>query len=656
MCSYTLVATILCIYNYLIVSTITMTIKMIVFLLCLITVSCAESTTVIKSKQNHVIYVDSTNGTTDINCLTRGLELPCQNLEIALEGAKQIKDSAVMILHPTLLMQANKIFVEEADTHVCPTWMNFNSALGKCECGIMVHGVVKCNASLNQVSILDCYMMTFDEESDQVIVGRSFYGCGRSTINEDDIYHEVPSNKSQINIRMCSHFNREGRLCGTCKKGYSPLVYSYNLNCIQCSEAESQKNWFKAAAVAFIPLTLLYVFAMLLNFNANSPSLHGFVLLAQLLSTPTNVRVTVSQLHDYPIIYRLVGGVLITLYSIWSLDFFRILYPDICLKITTLQALFLEYSVAMYPPLLILFTYVASKLHSQGFRVVIWAWKPFQLCLIKVRKKWDINTSMIDVFATFLLLSYHKLLSVNFDLLLFVIPLNSTGDTVGTYLYYDASYEYFGRKHLPYGLVALVIFICFNILPFLLLLLYPMTWFQRCLNHFKLSHLALHTFVDAFSGCYKDGTEPETRDYRYFAAFFLLLRILLYIAYEATLNIYFYGLCALLLGIYAIAVIIAKPYKPRYNKFNTLTPVILIIMAMIVVSIMNVNFALIKARHLRIFSVVVTAILTSSPQFYIIGLLLKWIYRQSLFKVLVLKSKKVRKSDSEMPLLIATEG
>ena len=235
------------------------------------------------------------------------------------------------------------------------------------------------------------------------------------------------------------------------------------------------------------------------------------------------------QQYHYPLIYRLAEGALITLYSIWSLDFFRILYLDICLRVTTLQVLFLEYSVAIYPPMLILLTYFASKLHSQGFRIVIWAWKPFQLCLMKIRKKWDINTSMIDVFATFLLLSYHKLLSVNFDLLAFITPINSTGNVVGTYLYYDASYEYFGRDHLPYGLVALLIFICFNLLPLFLLLLYPMKWFQRCLNLFKLmiSHFSLHTFVDSFAGCYKDGTEPGTRDCRYFAALFLLLRILL---------------------------------------------------------------------------------------------------------------------------------
>jgi hypothetical protein len=410
------------------------------FLLSLITamiMSYTLSTTVTanKSNHNHVIYVDPTNGIMDINCWTSGLEQPCQNLEMALEGAKQIKDSAIMTLHPTSL-QPSIPLVERVDSGDCPTWMNFNVASGRCECGESIHGAVKCNDTSKKVSILDCYLMTFDDELGQVIVGRSFYGCGRGAAKQEDpVYYEVPNNKTQINdVVMCDRFKREGRLCGKCKKGYSPLVYSYDLYCIQCSDVESHKNRFKAAAVAFIPLTLLYVFAMLLNFNANSPSLHGFVLLAQLVSTSTSVRTVVSQMHHYPRICRLAVGALVTSYSIWSLDFFRILYPDICLRVTTLQVLTLEYSVAVYPPILILLTYFASKLHSQGFRIVIWAWKPFQLCLMKVRKKWDINTSMIDVFATFLLLSYHKLLSVNFDLLAFITPMNSTGYVASGYI------------------------------------------------------------------------------------------------------------------------------------------------------------------------------------------------------------------------------
>ena len=425
------------------------------------------------------------------------------------------------------------------------------------------------------------------------------------------------------------------------------MVYSYKLTCIQCPNSESQRNWVKFIAVAFIPLTLLYVFAVLLNFNVNSPSLHGFVLAAQLLSSPANARVVIS-VWRYSLIVDYMVNVSVSLYAIWSLDFFRSLYPDMCVNVTTLQALSLEYIVAVYPLFLIMVTCVASKLHSRGCKVVIWVWKPFQMCLLKVKKEWDVKMSMIDVFATFLVLSYQKILSTNFDLLAFTSPKNSTGKSVGVYLYYDASYEYFGSKHLPYGILALTMFTCFNLIPLLLLLFYPMMWFQRYLNYFKLSPVELHTFIDLYAGCFKDGTEPGTRDYRYFAALFLCLRIVLYLIYELTLCAYFYGLSLLIIAVYTVAIIVTKPYKSIYNKYNTITAMMFMIIIMILSAILCIDLAAIKKlHHFVTFSIVTLAVMISLPQLYIIGLSLKCIYNQNLFKRMHRHDVEMQSSNSD---------
>ena len=406
---------------------------------------------------------------------SRGLELPSQHLSYGRTYYELVSNS-----------------------RECPTWMYRTNTSEGCICGVNNYHTVKCEHG--RVYILDEYRMTYDKELQDIVVGLSIYGI--DTTNDHDIYHPVPINKSQLNQAMCDQFNRRGRLCGACKEGYSPLVYSYNLHCKQCSESENRYNILKYAGITVIPLTVFYAITLLFKLNANSPALHGYVLYAQLLSAPFGLRAIVASSYNQ----NAGVHVFATLYGIWNLDFFRTLYPDMCLNITTLQALSLDYLVAFYPLLLIFLTCIAFKLYSQGYKIMIAMSYLIQKCLSLFRKEslWSERASMVSVFATFLLLSYGRIMSVSINLLIYTPVINQKGNFVGKYLYYDASYKFFGKEHLPYGILALVLFTCFNIFPLLLLVLYPMKWFQKCLNHLKLSRITLHTFVDSFAGCYKD--------------------------------------------------------------------------------------------------------------------------------------------------------
>ena len=590
-----------------------------------------------------VYYLNSSN---EVSCWMKGIQLPCHNLVQTLKGAqKQFNKSPA---------KHNFYHYNYLDSDIeCPTWMYYSNQTNSCVCGAEHHGAIKCNATLNETYVLDCHQMTFDQTFQRVIAGRSFYGC-LNQVNPQDIYHLVPANRSQINEVMCSRFHRDGRLCGACRDGYSPLVYSYQLHCKQCSDAESKYNWAVFAAVAFIPLTVFYAFVVLFKFNANSPHLNAFVFFAQITTNPANIRI-MSSGWMFGSLVTYMTKLIATFYGIWNIDYFRTLYPDICLRLTTLQALSLDYIIAFYPLLLIMITYIMIKLHSRECRLVVWMWKPIKKCLLKVKNTDNMKTSMIDVFATFLILSYHKILSVNFDLLAFTAPIDSSGTSVGRFLYYDASYEYFGPDHLPYGILAIISFTFINLLPVLLLFFYPMKWFQRCLNNFKLSHLALHTFVDSFAGCYKDGTEPGTRDCRYFAALFLFLRILLFIIYQATLDVSFYGWSGTLFTLFTILFVMAQPYKSMYSKYNKVTVVVLGILVMTTTAIMNVNIAFIKVHQAVNISAAVVAALIALPQFYAIGIGLKWMYKHCVSKMLRLKNQPLQRSLSESSLLIASE-
>ena len=142
-----------------------------------------------------------------------------------------------------------------------------------------------------------------------------------------------------------------------------------------------------------------------------------------------------------------------TYLGIWNLDFFRLHYKGICLPISSLTALSLDYAIAFYPLFLIFLTFLATELHARGFRIVVFLWSPFRRMF---RQRWENKSSLIDVMATFMLLTYNKMLSVSFDLLAFTQPFNLNGTFTGKYLYHDATIVYFGSKHLPYGVMAIL--------------------------------------------------------------------------------------------------------------------------------------------------------------------------------------------------------
>ena len=150
-------------------------------------------------------------------------------------------------------------------------------------------------------------------------------------------------------------------------------------------------------------------------------------------------------------------------------------------------------------------------------------WKPFRMLFGLFWENWDLRTSLIDAFNCDSIPSYQC--QVSFDLLtsIIVYQRNTTGNwTHSIRLFYDTTVPYFGSRHLPYAIIAILV----AILPVLLLVLYPFRCFQKLLNLFPFRWYILHTFVEAFYGSYKDGTQPGTCDCRWFASLFILSRFI----------------------------------------------------------------------------------------------------------------------------------
>ena len=499
----------------------------------------------------------------------------------------------------------------------CPPWFILTG--NACECAKTPGKRVSCNQTLNETFLHSCYCMTYDTTSSELIVGACMYGCfSREAVRGP--YRRLPQNVSDLNTAVCGPLCRQGRLCGQCVQNFFPPVYSYDISCVNCST--TQYNGAKYVVVAFLPLTALYLIVIIFRISISSAPFHIFVQVSQGIGVPAVVR---SILACFKTVQNPAGAeataqILLVIYGVWNLDFFRTVIPPICLEVNTLQAIALDYCVAFYPLLLIGMTYLLLKLHECGFRPIVWVWLPIQHCLARFRLQCNLRSSLIEAFATFLLLSYVKFLNVSFDLLMPTFTFDIHGRKRIKYLYYDATIEVFHKDHLPYAILAVIVLVFFVFLPLLFLVLYPLQCFQKCLNHWHMNYEVLRTFADAFQGTYKNGT-GGTCDYRYFAAGYLALRITIYLSYAVILSTEFLLVAALLLTGFAISIAITQPHKVGFH--STTDIVLLLVLAM-----WCITLDFLKSKHDRFLTIVIL-ILSIVPLVYIIGFFTYWICTQS---------------------------
>jgi hypothetical protein len=316
--------------------------------------------------------------------------------------------------------------------------------------------------------------------------------------------------------------------------------------------------------------------------------------------------------------------VMFIFFSFWNLDVLRSILPDICLNITTLQALALEYLIALYPFLLILISYLIIELHDRKFVCVVTAWKPFKKILTLIHMTYDIRTSVIDSFATFFLLAHVKMLSVTTDLLMLtrIDQLGSNSSTLG--VYYSPSVQYFGDEHRPYAILALSFLTLIVIIPTLIFLLYPFQLFHKFLSFFPFNWHFLHAFVDSFQGCYKDGAEPGTFDCRWFSGCTLLLRILLFVIYGLTLSVVFFVYAIILLVIFLIAIININPYKKESVRYPSTDSVFFIFLSLAYAVFLGRETAM--TAKFEYYEMTISGFIFGFfPLFYIMVLIISWL-------------------------------
>lgn len=470
------------------------------------------------------------------------------------------------------------LLLERTAANECPSWFYHpQQNTSECVCGDRVNGIVICDNVTQDVHIMKTFCVTPNSDSDNTLVIGKCYASQLYPLYPklQTSYYKLPRNESNLEYIMCSYVNRRGRLCGKCKNNSYPPAYSYDFKCVQC-DSSTFSSVVQYIGIAYIPLTLFFVFIFIFRINVLSPQLNCVVVVCQILTTPIFLRQYMLKNGGLSSYYIHIYA---TVYGIWNLDFFRTVIPPICLPLGPLYTLLLDYFVAFYPLFLLLVLYALMTAYQRNMRVIVWLFKPLVRVSLCFKRQWEIKSSFIDAFASFIVLSCMKALNTSADLLISVGVRDVHGSWKGLYLFIDPSTVYFGRDHLPFAIIAIIISSLWVVFGIGLLILYPMQWFQKCLNKHGLNSSTLRTFMQCFQGYYRDRTDGGI-ECRYYSAVYPVLRLVCFIIFGCSHNVFTSPNIVILLIITVLLLVFFTPYRHPFKYQNKLDVFLLLSISM----------------------------------------------------------------------------
>lgn len=132
------------------------------------------------------------------------------------------------------------------------------------------------------------------------------------------------------------------------------------------------------------------------------------------------------------------------------------------------------------------------------------------ICFHRLSSNRDAKNTIVDVFATFIFLSYAKMLFMCIRTLSLErrYTLNNSLLQTSFYTRSDSSIEYFSVEHLPFAIASIIILLFVFVPLTLLLTLYPVRCFRVILFACIKSRTAvLNMFVEKFYSCYRDSLD-----------------------------------------------------------------------------------------------------------------------------------------------------
>ena len=389
-------------------------------------------------------------------------------------------------------------------------------------------------------------------------------------------YNILPRSFSELDSHVCGAQKRTGVLCGDCKADYGPAINSRSkqFDCVHCKHVNVAAHTTYYILAVYVPLFILFLALIVFNIKLTAAPANAFILYSQVISSTFDLsadgqiplELSVNHSQSLLLAYQFP-------YGIFNLQFFEQLMKPFCLssRFNTLDVLILDYGVGFFPLVMILFIILCVKVMGccRGRCHVSQNMPSASPCCGRVcRRLPRIGGSLIPAFASFLLLSYSKFTLTSSYIISHRPLIDEYGHSVDSRVYYAGHYssespEYVFRYMIP----AIFLLVFLSAFPPLLLLQYPLKWFEiaiskvNCLTkHYPTAKV--HIFLDAFQGSFRDRM-------RFFAGLYFLFRLIIDLSYTLTTTwVEHYLVQEVVCIVFIVLLAIFRPYKPEYRLFN----------------------------------------------------------------------------------------
>ena len=402
----------------------------------------------------------------------------------------------------------------------CPPWfISYNSnsrcSFPQCICSDRLPYMIKCIQREHASYLRLGHCAFYNSDSNDTIVAPCPYVFPGHLFEEH--FLQLPEKRNSLNSFICTRLNREvgNSMCGRCANGTGPSVNSVGIQCVECRAI----NILYYLLLQYLPATITFLVVLLFRINVTSAPMAHYVLFCNGVAVFFRSEAgfyTIFSFSETPYKYSLRA--FLTLNSVWSFDLLYFVSPALCLSphIEEINIPYLDTLATLYPFLLLLLAYVVIEFHSRDFRPVVTLCKPLHRILVRFRRSWNPDASLVQAFATIFFISYSKLLFmayIPFDRSDFM---NEKGHVLTDFevTYIDPTVPFGHRKHIYIMIFSICILFFIVMPPILILMFYPTRLFGKLQSRLSpRMNISLFIFVNTFQGCYKDGTNG-TRDYR----------------------------------------------------------------------------------------------------------------------------------------------